>query len=153
MASMTLGSVITETIFISDPNAAHRSGSTSKMRLSSRAQLAREGVDGSRRLSVALDRARSDLVDRDDARVVERRCGFRFDDEAPKPLLVVDEPRRKDLERNASLQGEILGEVHLSHAAGSQRAHDSVVGDDVACCESVVHGGGILTACRGSWLE
>jgi hypothetical protein len=43
MASMTLGSVITETIFISDPHAAHRSGSTSKMRLSSRAQLAREG--------------------------------------------------------------------------------------------------------------
>jgi len=40
---MTFGSVITETIFIADPHAAHRSGSTSKMRLSSRAQLAREG--------------------------------------------------------------------------------------------------------------
>ena len=40
---MTLGSVITETIFIADPHAGHRSGSTSKMRLSSRAQLAREG--------------------------------------------------------------------------------------------------------------
>ena len=43
MASMTLCSVITETIFIANPHAGHRSGSTSKMRLSSRAQLAREG--------------------------------------------------------------------------------------------------------------
>jgi len=41
---MTLGSVITETIFISDPHAAHRSGSTSKIRRSSRAQLAREAL-------------------------------------------------------------------------------------------------------------
>ena len=32
-------------IFITDPHAALRSGSTSKMRLSIRAQLAREGVD------------------------------------------------------------------------------------------------------------
>ncbi len=40
---MTLCSVITEMIFITDPHAGHRSGSTSKMRLSSRAQLAREG--------------------------------------------------------------------------------------------------------------
>jgi hypothetical protein len=40
---MTLGSVITETIFISAPHAGHKSGSTSKMRRSSRAQLAREG--------------------------------------------------------------------------------------------------------------
>ena len=39
---MTLGSVITETIFITDPHAAHRSGSISKTRLSSRARLARE---------------------------------------------------------------------------------------------------------------
>ena len=42
---MTLGSVITETIFISDPHAGHKSGSTSKMRLRSRAQLAREGEE------------------------------------------------------------------------------------------------------------
>ena len=40
---MTSGSVITETIFISDPQAGHKSGSTSKMRLSSSAQLAPEG--------------------------------------------------------------------------------------------------------------
>ncbi len=40
---MTLGSVITETILIADPHAGHKSGSTSKMRLSCRAQLAREG--------------------------------------------------------------------------------------------------------------
>jgi len=43
IASMTLCSVITETIFIADPHAGHRSGSTSKMRRRSRAQLAREG--------------------------------------------------------------------------------------------------------------
>ena len=40
---MTLGSEITETIFIADPHAGQTSGSTSKMRFSSRAQLAREG--------------------------------------------------------------------------------------------------------------
>ena len=40
---MTLCSVITETIVIADPHAGHRSGSISKMRRSSRAQLAREG--------------------------------------------------------------------------------------------------------------
>ncbi len=40
---MTLCSVITETIFIIDPHAAQRRGSTSKMRFSSRAQLARDG--------------------------------------------------------------------------------------------------------------
>ncbi len=42
---MTSGSVITETIFISDPQAGHRSGSTSKMRRSSRAQLARAPLE------------------------------------------------------------------------------------------------------------
>ena len=40
---MTLCSVITETIVIADPHAGHRSGWTSKMRRSIRAQLAREG--------------------------------------------------------------------------------------------------------------
>ena len=40
---MTLCSRITETIFIADPHAGHKSGSTSKMRFSIRAQLAREG--------------------------------------------------------------------------------------------------------------
>ena len=40
---MTSGSVITATIFISELQAGHRSGSISKMRLSIRAQLAREG--------------------------------------------------------------------------------------------------------------
>ena len=40
---MTLCSEITETIFIADPHASHRSGSTSKMRLSRRAQLERDG--------------------------------------------------------------------------------------------------------------
>ena len=39
---MRLCSVISETIFISDPHAGHESGSTSKRRLSNRAQLARE---------------------------------------------------------------------------------------------------------------
>lgn len=43
MASTTLCSVIAETIFIADPHAAQRSGSTPKMRLSIRAQLTREG--------------------------------------------------------------------------------------------------------------
>ena len=43
MASMTSCTVITETIFIFDPHAGHRSGSISKMRFSIRALLAREG--------------------------------------------------------------------------------------------------------------
>ena len=38
-------SVITETIFISDPHAGHESGSISKMRLSIRAQLARAPLE------------------------------------------------------------------------------------------------------------
>ena len=45
---MTLGSVITETIFIFDPHAGHSSGSISKMRRSNRAQLAREGEGAAR---------------------------------------------------------------------------------------------------------
>ena len=94
--------------------------------------LHRDVVDRVLCLPVALDRARPDLVDRDDARVVERRRGLGLDDEAPEPLLVADELRRQDLQRDAALEGEILGEIHLAHAAGSQRAHDPIVGNPVA---------------------
>jgi hypothetical protein len=50
---MTLGWVITETMFILDPHAGHNSGWTSKMRRSSRAQL-RQGT-GFRALNDPLE--------------------------------------------------------------------------------------------------
>ncbi len=112
--------------------------------------LHRDVVDRVPCFPVALDRARPDLVDRDDARVVERRRGLGLDDETPEPLLVADELRRQDLQRDAALEGEILGEIHLAHAAGSQRAHDPIVGNPVARGESVFHGGRILAEPSGS---
>ena len=98
-------------------------------------------------LPLALDRARTDLVDRDDARVVERRRRLGFDDEAPEPLFVPDELRREDLERDASLEGQVLSEVDLAHPARPQRAHDSIVGNPVARYEGVFHEDRILAGC------
>ena len=100
---------------------------------------------GSDAAPVALDRARADLVDRDDARVVERGRRLGFDDEAPEPLFVADEPRREDLQRDASLEGEILGEIDLAHASRSQGAHDPIVGDPVARFECAIHRRRILS--------
>ena len=102
-------------------------------------------MDGILCFPLPLDRARSDFVDRDDARVVERRRRLGLDDEAPQPLLVADELRWKNLERDASLEGEILREVHLAHPSGPERARDPKVGNSVARYEGVVHGGQILT--------
>ena len=110
--------------------------------------LHRDEVDRSTGFPLALDCARPDLVDRDDARVVERRRGLGLDDEATEPLFVTDEFRGKDLQGDDALQREILGEVHLAHAAGAQRAHDPIVGDPVARYERVVHGGRIVPGWR-----
>ena len=73
-----------------------------------------------------------DRVDRDDAGVVERGDGARFALETGAAIGVVGESLRQHLERDLAAELRVLGEVHLAHAAGAQRAEDPVVRDGLS---------------------
>ena len=54
---------------------------------------------------------------------------FASSTEAPEAILVLDEIRRQDLERDVALEASVLRQVHLAHAARAERGHDPVMGD------------------------
>ena len=95
----------------------------------------RDEVDGSRcsipdvRAVTGTDLISSDLIDRDDVRVIEGRGGFRFENEPAKPFLVPHQHGRKDFQRDATLEGQILGEVNFPHSPGPECPYHPVVRD------------------------
>ena len=84
-----------------------------------------------------------DVEDRDDVRVIERRCELRL---AHHPRRAVRHRGRRslrvrrlfgaqDLECNCALQPRVVRAVHLAHPAGSEEAVDDVALDAVAWLE------------------
>ncbi len=68
----------------------------------------------------------TDVVDREDVRVVERGCCSRFELEASQPIGVIGECRRKNLDRDGASQFGVARPVHLAHAPGVHERHDFV---------------------------
>jgi len=81
----------------------------------------------------------ADLVDGDDVRVVQGGGRPGLGDEAAHPLLVADQLRRQDLERDAPLELLVLRDVDLAHAAGAERADDAVMGDAILRFQCATH--------------
>ena len=78
----------------------------------------------------------ADLVDRQDARMVERRCRLRLADETGHPLVVVGELRRQDLERDLTVETPVLGSEDLTHPALADGRDDGVLPDRRAAGEA-----------------
>ena len=121
-------------------------------------QLHRDVVDRVRVASARLaHRVLPDLVDRHDVRVAERRRRLGLEHEAPDPLLAPHELGREDLQRDAALEGPVLREVDLAHAARAERGDDAVVRDLVLgaqrslglACHLVLRWGGEHSSRRG----
>ena len=72
---------------------------------------------------------RSDLVDRDDVGMVQRRRRPRFLLEAGQALRVPGELRRKHLDRDDARELVVPRPIDLTHAAGAQRREDLVRSD------------------------
>jgi hypothetical protein len=70
---------------------------------------------------------RKDVEDCDDMRIVQRRSGPRFVQEAGTPLLVVALVRWQDLERYAAIETLVDRFVDHAHPAGAQLGDDLVM--------------------------
>ena len=68
-----------------------------------------------------------DLVDRTDARMVQRRRGSSLAHEALDHLSVVGAIRREELERHVARELEVFGLVDDAHAAGAERSNNSIM--------------------------
>ena len=79
------------------------------------------------------------LVDRDDVRVVDRGGQLRLAQEAVAERRVLGDPGGEQLQRNAPLQPQILGQVDDPHAADAQQGFDPVAGQFGADPRVVAH--------------
>jgi hypothetical protein len=70
-----------------------------------------------------------DLIDCQNARMIEGRSGARLLLEPPHPILVADEVRRKELESDRATQLCVPGQIDVPHSACSEGTDDAVVGE------------------------
>ena len=71
----------------------------------------------------------ADLVDGEDVRMIERRSGARFVQEAAHPLRIAGELRPQHLERDRPSQRRIDGLVDLTHPAAAEQVLNLVAAD------------------------
>ncbi len=69
----------------------------------------------------------ADVVDGNDVRMIQGRCGFRLANEAMQPVAIGGQLGRKDLQRDAAVEAGILREIHLPHPAFAERGDDLVM--------------------------
>jgi hypothetical protein len=81
----------------------------------------------------------SNVVHRDDVRVVERRGGSGFPLEARHPVGIRRQAAGKHLDRHLATKPRIDRPVHLAHAAGRKTADDFVPSDFETCREAHRH--------------
>jgi hypothetical protein len=74
--------------------------------------------------AIALGRAFADVVDRDEVRMVECRCGARLLDEPLQPIGIARQILPQDLEREVAAKHHVPGEIHLAHPATGDQARD-----------------------------
>ena len=69
---------------------------------------------------------RSEVEDREDVRVRQRRHGLRLALEAGQRVGILREPFGKDLDGDVAVELRVAGAVDLAHAAGAERGKDLV---------------------------
>jgi hypothetical protein len=69
---------------------------------------------------------RSDVVDREDVRVSQSRCGARFLLEPAQSIFIRCRLRGENLDRHIPAQSRILGAVDLAHGSGTQGLLDDI---------------------------
>jgi hypothetical protein len=72
------------------------------------------------------------LIDGADVRVVQRRGGARFAQEALHRLRLVGAILRQELERHLARELHVFGEIDHAHAARAERVEDAIVRDGLA---------------------
>ena len=70
--------------------------------------------------------AAPDVVDRDDARMIQRRCRARFELEAAEMITARRQLGRENFQRDVALELRIARAINLAHAAGADRRDDLV---------------------------
>ena len=65
-----------------------------------------------------------DLVDRDDARMVQRRSGARLLAEPDEALAILEEMGGQDLQGHVAAQPRVLGAIDLAHRSRAQGIQD-----------------------------
>ena len=82
-----------------------------------------------------------DVVDRADARMVQRRGKARFAPEALERIVIGEQLRRKKLERHFTAEQQILGAINDTHAPAAELAQHAIVRDrPPEHCESSTDG-------------
>ena len=81
------------------------------------------------------------VVDRDDARVVERCDHLRLLDEALAEVAVAAEVVGERLDRRLAAEDRVLGVVDEAHAAAAEQSEHAVAGDLRADAEGFAHAG------------
>src|SRR5258707_15742141 len=79
------------------------------------------------------------LEDRDDVRVVHRRCGARLPDETLPERLVGSQGRSQDLERDRAIQAFVVRAEHHGHAALADLLFQQIAGDPRTGREAARH--------------
>ena len=77
----------------------------------------------------------SDVVERADVRMIERRHGVRLAVEAGAQLGVGGELRRQHLDRDRAIEPRIARAVDLAHPAGADRRDDLIRPESRAGCQ------------------
>ena len=70
-----------------------------------------------------------DFVNRDDVRMIESGCGARLALEAADAFFIAREAGRQELQRHLAIEGFVLGEINLAHAACTDEATYAVARD------------------------
>ncbi len=89
----------------------------------------------------------AEVVDRENARVIQGRGGARLLLEAAQPVRIIGEGPRQDLHRDVPLQPNVAGPVDLSHAARADRR------DDLVRSEPGTGGKAHFSRARGGWYR
>jgi len=67
-----------------------------------------------------------DVIDRGDARMIERGEHLRLAREAREPIGIARQRRRKHLDCDIATELAVAGAINLAHAAGAEGGHDLV---------------------------
>lgn len=78
----------------------------------------------------------TEVVDREDVRVIESACGPRLLLESPKAIRICSCGSRKNLHSNVAMENFVMGAVHHAHPARTYLLDDAVVGERVPISES-----------------
>ena len=91
-------------------------------------RLTIQKLHGDERLAVLL----ADVMNRADARVIQRRCGLGLTSKPLQGLAILGHAFRQELKGDKAVQPRVFGLVDNTHAAATELLDDAVVRDGLA---------------------